>query len=79
MEFRNGAKMRNDVTQAAPSSCSRSDVYSMPHQFGLKDDLLDIDVDVVRDIKVGTNYFNLSPGSCLSALRPLTLPCVLKN
>ncbi len=51
MEFRNAARMRKDNKKAGPSGCSRNEVFSLPHKYGLKDDLLPIDADVVRDIK----------------------------
>lgn len=51
MEFRNGARMRKDNNKPGPSGMSRNEAFSMPEQWGGRNCLLPVDVEVVREIK----------------------------
>ena len=51
MEFRNGAPMRKDKAKAGPSGMSRNEAFSMPENWGGRNCLLPVNVNVVREIK----------------------------
>ena len=51
MESRNSYKSRRDNTKPGPSGMSRNEAYSLPHKWGGQQCLLDVDLDVVREIK----------------------------
>lgn len=51
MESRNSYKSRRDVSKPGPSGMSRNEAYSLPHIWGGHQCLLDVDMDVVREIK----------------------------
>jgi hypothetical protein len=51
MESRNSYKSRHDATKAGPSGMSRYEAYSLPHVWGGRQYLLEVDMQVVRDIK----------------------------
>jgi hypothetical protein len=51
MDFRNGARMRLDKTKAGPSGMSRNEAFSLPENWGGRDCLLPVDVNVIRELK----------------------------
>ncbi|KAF8952860.1 hypothetical protein BDZ97DRAFT_1909005 [Flammula alnicola] len=54
MSMRNAQKMRKDNEKAGPSGCSRNDAFSLPHNFGLSNELLPLNDDqlkIVSEIK----------------------------
>lgn len=51
MDFRNGARMRKDNDKIGPSGMSRNEAFSLPEQWGGRNCLLPVDVDVIREIK----------------------------
>ena len=51
MDFRNGACMRKDNDKIGPSGMSRNEAFSLPEQWGGRNCLLPVDVDVIREIK----------------------------
>jgi hypothetical protein len=51
MDFRNGARMRNDNEKEGPSGMSRNDAFSLPESWGGRNCLLQVDLAVVRELK----------------------------
>ncbi len=51
MEFRNGVRMRKDKNKAGPSGCSRNDAFSLHEKYGLANCLMEVDVEVIREMK----------------------------
>jgi hypothetical protein len=51
MEARNAFRSRLDRSKPGPSGMSRNEAYSLPHKWGGRQFLLDLDMDVVREIK----------------------------
>jgi hypothetical protein len=51
MDFRNGATMRKDKAKAGPSGMSRNEAFSMPENWGGRNCLLPVNVNVIREIK----------------------------
>jgi hypothetical protein len=51
MEFHNGVRMRTDKQKPGPSGMSRNEAFSMPEQWGGRNCLLPIDVNIIREIK----------------------------
>lgn len=51
MESRNSYRSHRDNTKPGPSGMSRNEAYSLPHTWGGRQCLLDVDLDVVREIK----------------------------
>ena len=51
MESRNSYRSRRDDTKPDPSGISRNEAYSLPHKWGGKQCLLEVDLEVVREIK----------------------------
>jgi hypothetical protein len=51
MEFRNGACMQKDKEKASPSGMSRNEAFSLPEQWGGRNCLLPVDVNVIQEIK----------------------------
>lgn len=51
MESRNAYKSRRDHSKPGPSGMSRNEAYSLPHKWGGRECLLNVDLDVVREIK----------------------------
>ncbi|KAG9316859.1 hypothetical protein JVU11DRAFT_2931 [Chiua virens] len=51
MDFHNGTRMRKDNDKIGPSGMSRNDAFSLPEQWGGRNCLLPIDMNVIREIK----------------------------
>lgn len=51
MDLRNGTRMRKDKHKPGPSGMSRNEAFSMPEQWGGRNCLLPVDVNVIREIK----------------------------
>jgi hypothetical protein len=51
IESRNAYRSRLDRTKPGPSGMSRNEAYSLPHKWEGGQYLLDVDVDIVREIK----------------------------
>ncbi|KAF8445060.1 hypothetical protein L210DRAFT_3611184 [Boletus edulis BED1] len=51
MDFRNGARMRKDNNKIGPSAMSRNQAFSLPEQWGGRDCLLPVNVNVIQEIK----------------------------
>ena len=51
MDFRNGVKMRKDLTKPGPSGMSRNTAFALPEKWGGRDYLLPTDIEVIREIK----------------------------
>jgi len=51
MESRNAFKSRLDRSKPGPSGMSRNEAYSLPHKWGGRQCLLEVDLDVVREMK----------------------------
>ena len=51
MQFRNGAKMRKDAKKAGPSGVSRNEAFSLFEEWGGRNCILPVDLDVIREIK----------------------------
>ena len=51
MDSRNSYRSRRDDTKPGPSGMSRNEAYSLPHMWGGKQCLLEVDLDIVREIK----------------------------
>ena len=51
MDFRNGARMRKDNEKAGPSGMSRNEAFSLPENWGGRNCLLEVDVEIIRELK----------------------------
>jgi len=51
MESRNSYKSRRDNTKPGPSGMSHNEAYSLPHKWGGQQCLLNVDLDVIQEIK----------------------------
>ncbi|KAF8714408.1 hypothetical protein AX14_012714 [Amanita brunnescens Koide BX004] len=51
MDSRNAYRSRRDHDKPGPSGMSRNEAYSLPHKWGGRQCLLDVDLDVVSEIK----------------------------
>ena len=51
MESRNAFKSRLNHSKPGPSGMSRNEGYSLPHKWGGRQCLLEVDLDVVREMK----------------------------
>jgi len=51
MDTRNAYKSRRNDTKPGPSGMSRYEAYTLPHKWGGRQCLLEVDLDVVREIK----------------------------
>ena len=51
MDSRNAYRSRRDRSKPGPSGMSRNEAYSLPHKWGGRQCLLDVDLDTVREIK----------------------------
>lgn len=52
MDFRNGVPMRKNNNKAGPSSISRNEAFFLPQNWGGRNCLLPVDLDVIRELKV---------------------------
>lgn len=50
-DFRNGAPIRKMKEKPGPSGMSRNEAFSMPESWGGVNQLLPVDVEVIREIK----------------------------
>lgn len=51
MQFRNAVRMRKDKQKPGPSGMSRNEAFSIPENWGGRNCLLPVDIDVIREIK----------------------------
>ena len=51
MDSRNAYRSRRNRSKPGPSGISRNEAYSLPHKWGGRQCLLDVDLDIVREIK----------------------------
>ena len=51
MESRNSYKSRLDHNKPGPSSMSRNEAFSLPHLWGGKQCLLDVNMDIIQELK----------------------------
>src|ERR1700679_757102 len=51
MESRNSYKSRHDRDKPGPSGMSRNEAFSLPHLWGGRQCLLDVNMDIIRELK----------------------------
>ena len=52
MDFRNGARMRKDNNKPGPSGVSRNEAFALPENWGGRNCLIPVDIEVIKEIKV---------------------------